>query len=51
MSTLADAIHWFQAHSILMMLGIFTVIGAWAYAPSRKRAMEEFARIPLEDEG
>ena len=51
MSTLSDAAHWFQAHSILVMLGIFTVMVAWVFAPSRKRAMEEFARIPLEDEG
>lgn len=50
MSVLIDVAHWFQAHSILVMLAIFIVIAAWAYLPSRKRSMERFARIPLEDE-
>jgi cbb3-type cytochrome oxidase subunit 3 len=51
MSVLIDAAHWFQAHSILAMLAIFVLLGVWVYAPSRKSSMEQFARIPLEDEG
>lgn len=51
MSLLVDLAHWFQAHSILLMLAIFTGMGAWIYWPSRKGAMERHAHIPLEDEG
>jgi cbb3-type cytochrome oxidase subunit 3 len=45
-----DLVHWFEAHSILIMLAVFTGMGAWVYWPSRRRAMEHFARIPLEED-
>jgi len=51
MSLLADFVHWFQAHSILLMLAVFLAMGVWVYAPSRKSSMERYAQIPLEDEG
>ena len=51
MSLLADLVHWFQAHSILLMLGIFTAMGLLVYAPGTKDMMERNAHIPLEDEG
>jgi len=51
MSLLAILVHWFQAHSILVMLAIFIAMTAWVYLPSRKRSMERNAQIPFEDEG
>jgi len=51
MSALASLAHWFQAHSILLMLAIFVGMAVWIYWPSRKSAMDRHAQIPLEDEG
>lgn len=51
MTVLPTIVHWFQGHSILLMLGIFTAMSLWIYAPSRKRSMERNAQIPLQDEG
>jgi len=51
MSILTTLAHWFQAHSILVMLAIFVGMAAWVYWPSRKGEMERHAQIPLEDEG
>ena len=50
MNVLAHAVHWFQAHSILVMLGIFAGMTAFVYAPSRRASMERCAHIPLEEE-
>jgi len=35
----------------LLMLVLFCAIVAWAYAPRRRRSMDESARIPLRDDG
>jgi len=50
MRIVAELVHGFQTHSILVMLAIFIVMCAWVYLPARKSSMERHAQIPLEDE-
>jgi cbb3-type cytochrome oxidase subunit 3 len=45
---LVDRLH---APLSLLMLVLFCAIVAWAYAPRRRRLMDESARIPLRDDG
>jgi cbb3-type cytochrome oxidase subunit 3 len=35
----------------VVMLVVFCAIVAWAYAPRRRKDMDESARIPLRDDG
>jgi cbb3-type cytochrome oxidase subunit 3 len=44
---LVDQLH---APLSLLMLALFCAIVAWAYAPRRRRHMDESARIPLRDD-
>ena len=47
MSGLVERLH---APLSVLMLIIFCAIVAWAYAPQRRREMDERARIPLRDD-
>jgi cbb3-type cytochrome oxidase subunit 3 len=44
---LIDHLH---APLAVLMLVIFCVIVVWAYAPQRRKQMDESARIPLRDD-
>ena len=44
---LIDRLH---APLSVLMLAIFALIVAWAYAPQRRKEMDEQARIPLRDD-
>jgi len=33
----------------LLMLGLFSLIALWAYAPGRRAAQERYALIPFDD--
>lgn len=39
-------------HTAFTVMGITVFLGilAWAYAPKRRRALEQASRIPLEDD-
>jgi len=39
-----------QSPFSVVMLAVFVAIVAWAYAPRRRRSMEDHARIPLRDD-
>ena len=40
---------WLLGGMTLVFLLFFLAWGWWAYAPSRREKMEEYARIPFED--
>jgi len=44
------AIRWVQAHSILVVMSVFTVMALWTFWPSNKERIERNALIPLRDD-
>ncbi|RMD68979.1 MAG: cbb3-type cytochrome c oxidase subunit 3 [Gammaproteobacteria bacterium] len=41
---------WFHAFFTVFLILLFVAIVLWAYSPRRKKAFDEAARLPLEDE-
>jgi len=35
---------------LLWLVGLFTILVIWVYWPSRKKQLEQYSRIPLEDD-
>jgi cbb3-type cytochrome oxidase subunit 3 len=42
---------WLLGLMTVVFLALFIAWIAWAYAPRRKAAMDEYARLPLDDGG
>jgi cytochrome c oxidase cbb3-type subunit 4 len=50
MGFLEEIVYWARQLWVLWLMLLFLAIVAWAYWPSRRKKMQEHARIPLEDD-
>ncbi len=50
MQNFNDIVLWLRLHSVVAMIGVFSLIVISAYWPSRKAEMQNHGMIPLRDD-